>query len=518
MKFSPLEWLGLRKRSAKAAYSGMGYEGARQRRRLSGWHPTRASMNQLISADGEELRSRSRDLIRNNPYAASALESFVANFIGTGVKPSVLITDMVMKDRIQKLWREWTDIADFTGQTDFYGLQALVGRALFEAGECFIRFRSGSNNMDGVPLQLQLLESEMVPYNKNHMADNGNQIINGIELDDNDRRVAYWFYSVYPGDPYYRIHPLTYVRVPADEVLHIYKPLRPGQMRGAPWITPSIVKLFLVDQYDDAELERKRLAAMYAGFITSGSPEDLFDENTDQPADNYSGLDSGGGPQDGPFPVLEPGTIQSLLPGEQITFSEPAEAGQSYEPFQYRNLLAAAVGMSVPYTSATGDSSKSNYSSSRQEMVEFRNRLSQLQHSCMIFQMCRPIWQRWLTDAVISGEIDIPDFLENKREYFKVKWIPPRFDWIDPLRDIQAEKLAVDNGFKARSDVIEESGFDPEETDRRIQADQKREKDLDILLTDSPLGQSLSKAPLATDDDPAGTRDAEQKLERQATK
>ena len=502
----------------KAAYSGLGFEGARSRRRLSGWHPSRASMKQLISADGEELRARSRDLCRNNPYVASAKEAFVAALVGTGIKPSVLLKDQQdLKDEIQQAWRRWTDECDFSDTTDLYGLQALVAHALFEAGECFIRFRSGSNNEDGVPLQIQLLESEMLPYNKNHMAEGGNQIINGIELDDEDRRVAYWFYSVYPGDPYYRAHPLTYVRVPASEVLHIYRPLRPGQMRGAPWITPAIVRLFNVDAFDDAELERKKLAAMYAGFITSGAPEDVFDEETNMPPGDYSGLNSGAGPNDGPFPVLEPGTIQSLLPGEEITFSAPADSGTTYEPWQYRQMLAISAGMGVPYMSATGDNGKANYSSSRQSLVDFRNRLAQLQHSCMVFQMCRPIWRRWITEAVLSGEVDIPDYATNKRDYLSVKWIPPRFDWIDPLKDLMAEKLAVDNGFKSRSDVIEESGFDPEETDRRIAADQKREKDMGILLTDSPLGLSLSKAPMADDSDPDEIRQDREKLQDKAT-
>lgn len=501
---------------AKAIYSGQGYEGARMRRRLSTWRPTRASMNQLMSADGEELRARSRDLIRNNPYAASAKESFIANLVGAGIKPSVLLKDQPdLKDEIQQAWRQWTDCADFMGQTDFYGLQAQIAGALFEAGECFVRFRSGSNNEDGVPLQLQLLESEMLPYNKNHMAFDGNMIVNGVELDSNDRRVAYHFYSVYPGDPYYRVHPLTYIRVPAEEVLHIYRPVRPGQLRGAPWITPAIVKLFMIDQYDDAELERKKTAALYAGFITSAAPEDIFGEDSvdaqriphpPMPADDLAAM-----------PVLEPGTMQVLQDGEDIKFSEPSEVGGSYEPFQYRNLLAATAGMGVPYMSATGDNAKANYSSSRQSLVEFRNKLEQLQHSCMIFQLCRPVWRRWLQEAVVAGEITITDFRINRRKYLAVKWIPPRFDWIDPLKDLMAEKLAVDNGFKSRDDVIEESGYDPEEMDNRISASQKRVKDLGILLTDDPLGQSLSKAPPANNEDTDGMIKDLQGLQDKAT-
>ena len=452
----------------------------------------------MLAEGGTQLRARARDLVRNNPYAASAIESFVANLVGAGIKPSILLTDGAAKDEIQQAWRRWTDQADYDGLTDFYGLQALVARALYEAGECFIRFHL-DDATDGVPLRLQLLESEMLAYEKNEPVSDGIYIINGIEIDQNGKRLAYHFYSVYPGDPYYRAEPLVYVRVPAEEVLHIYRAVRPGQMRGSPWLTAAITKLFFIDQYDDAELDRKKLAAMYAGFITSPSPAEMFGEDSiDAPQ-----LPS----QDVGMPTLEPGTMQALEPGEDIKFSEPAEVGSSYEPFQYRNLLAACAGLGVPYMSVTGDLEKANYSSQRGGLVEFRNRIEQVQHSCMIFQMCRPIWVRWITEAVLCGEVNAPDFSEKRRKYLAVKWFPPRFDWIDPQRDLAAEKLAVDNGFKARSDVIEESGFDPEEIDRRIQQDQEREKRLGLLLTDSPLGQSLSKTPAQNVDSPAAQDD-----------
>ena len=80
-------------------------------------------------------------------------------------------------------------------------MQTIVARALFEAGECFIRFRPRRPE-DGylVPLQIQLLESEMCPFGKNEKAPNGNFIMNGIELDFLGKRAAYWFYPVHPGD------------------------------------------------------------------------------------------------------------------------------------------------------------------------------------------------------------------------------------------------------------------------------------------------------------------------------
>lgn len=457
------------------AYYENAYEGARNRRRLANWQPSRASINQQLALDGYVLRARARDLVRNNGYAASACESFVGAMVGSGIKPSVLLSDGAQKDALQKLWREWSDEADFDGVTDFYGLQALAARAMFEAGECFIRFIPADPSSElAVPLQVQLLESEMLEYGKTHIAENGNWIVNGVEVDQFGRRVAYHFWSTYPGEVLYQREAPRYVRVPANEVLHIFRALRPKQMRGVPWITPAIVKLWNLDAFDDAELDRKKLAAMYAGFITSPAPEELFsDDDPDAPRDPSLDPD---------IPTLEPGTMQSLQPGEDVKFSAPAEVGGSYEPFQFRQLTAASAALGVPYSHMTGDWSKANYSSERGALIEFRGRIEQLQHAGMIFQMCRPIWRRWVSAAVLAGAVDLPAFASRPRAYHVVKWIPPRFDWIDPLHDLQAEKLAVDNGFKSRSDVVEAGGVDPEENDRRIAADQKRERDLKIVL------------------------------------
>ena len=81
--------------------------------------------------------------------------------------------------------------------------------------------------------------------------------------------------------------------------------------------------------------------------------------------------------------------------------------------------------------------------------------MEQLQHGVFVFQFCRPVYQRWLADAVLAGALALPGFAADPRRWWPVKWIPPRWEWIDPLKDRQAEKLAVDAGFKARADVVE---------------------------------------------------------------
>ena len=152
-----------------------GFEGAMMHRRLIGWKATQENLNGLLAAGGDVLRARARQIVRANPYASNAADSFVANAVGAGIKPSSLVQDTALKAEIHRVWNLWTDDADADGLTDFYGLQALATRAMFEAGECFIRFRPRRPE-DGllVPLQIQLLESEMLPLSKNEIAPYGN--------------------------------------------------------------------------------------------------------------------------------------------------------------------------------------------------------------------------------------------------------------------------------------------------------------------------------------------------------
>ena len=164
------------------------------RRRLRGWNPPLENINALVASGGPKLLARSRELVVTNGYAANACEAFAANLVGDGIKPSSLIEDADLRDRVQRLWLAWTDEADADGLTDFYGLQAMVAREMFVAGECFVRMRPRRAE-DGllVPLQMQLLQSEMLPFEKTGTAANGNRIRCGIEFDAIGRRVAYHF-------------------------------------------------------------------------------------------------------------------------------------------------------------------------------------------------------------------------------------------------------------------------------------------------------------------------------------
>ena len=219
-----------------------GFEAGEASRRLRHFQPSRAHLNTLVAAAGADITARARWLVRNNGYAANAIESWAGNVVGAGIKPSSLIADPVQKAVVQRLWLDWTDEADAEGFTDFYGLQRRVAREIFIAGEVFLRFRPRRPG-DGlsVPLQLQMIPSEMLPLGRTEPW-SGNPVRQGIEFDKIGRRVAYHFLRRHPGDVTDPGLAGETVRVPASEVIHVVDPVDAGQLRGVSRFAPGIVK------------------------------------------------------------------------------------------------------------------------------------------------------------------------------------------------------------------------------------------------------------------------------------
>ncbi len=436
------------------------YEGATTGRRLGNWGLGSAGPNNALSGSLSQLRSRSRDLFRNNPWVANGFRSLASNLVGCGITPRWILDDAELKKSIQQKWFEWTNDADFDGQTDFYGLQMLVAQTLMQSGEVLIRIVPGTlQDKAIVPLTLQVLEPDFLVDDYDRVLDNGNKLQMGIEFNPRGKRVAYHLHKSHPGEA--NLNQVNTIRVPAQNILHIYRIDRPGQLRGAPWVSSVLLKLRELDQYEDAELVRKKTAALFAGFITEPGDFNPQGERSDEIG-------------------LEPGMLKHLAPGESIEFSQPSDVGGSYEVWIKQQLRGVAAGMGVTYEQLTGDLTGVNYSSIRAGLIEFRRQVECLQHHLIVQQLCQPITNRWIHLAVLSGAISIPDYINNPRKYQRVEWQPPGWDWVDPLKDIKAEILAMQHNLKARQDIIAKYGMDAEEVDTKISQDKFRENLLKI--------------------------------------
>ncbi|NWA25776.1 phage portal protein [Pseudomonas gingeri] len=454
------------------------YEGAGEGRRSASWGAPDNGINSINTPALRNLRARSRAAVRNDPYAANAINKRVSNLIGTGINPRPRIKDDILRNLLQELWEDWVEESDADGVTDFYGQQTLVARTVETAGECFVRLRPRSMDEGlAVPLQLQILAPEFVPHDKFETTKNGNVIRAGIEFNPAGKRVAYWVYRSHPRDSsalnsgYNQL-----VRIPASQVLHIFEPLEPGQLRGVPRLAPVLKRLRSLDNYDDAVLFRQEVSNLFAGFIKRPAPD-----ARGVPLDPLTGAPINAD-RDGftPMVALEPGTMQELGPGEEVEFSKPPDAGNNYPDFMRQQLMAAAAGVDTPYEVLTGDMSDVNDRALRVVLNEFRRRLEQLQFTVYIHQLCRPVRAAWMDMAVLAGVLNLPDYTKRRREYLRTRWVPQGWAYIQPVQDVQARMLEVNAGFASRSEMVLRTGYDAETVDAENAADAARARDLGL--------------------------------------
>ncbi len=371
-------------------------------------------------------------------------------------------------------FKAWTDIADFDGLTDFYGQQGLAAGEEWEAGEVFVRLIKTS----GVGLQLQLLQSEQLPYSNiaadGYVMPTGHEVRLGVEFNGQGKRVAYHFYRSHPGDgTKTNVAAGLLVRIPADEIIHFYQARTPGQIRGYPQLAGALVPSFKLEEYEDALLERAAQSAKYIGTI-----KNLTDEGDTTSAE--TGVEAGDGARE--F-SLETGVIYALARDEVLEMHQPPDPGSQFDEFERRNIAKQCVAMGVPYTETSGDVRSANFSSTRVGRQPFRRRCLRWGHGTLVFQLCRRVWTEALAFDLLEGRVALPRGASRAvTTYTNLNWRPPAWEYVNPVDDAKADKILVDEGFKPRSLVQEEAGYNAEETDAAIEKDRRREEDMDLKL------------------------------------
>ena len=480
-----------------AAEGGAIYEAGATTRRTIGWHAPGATANGLL-ANLTTIRARSRAAIRNDGVAESIIGTLVSNTIGTGITPLSKAPDKAFRQRVHQLWFQWVRQTDADGLLDFYGQQRQLTRSWLEGGDVFarLRFRLPKDRLV-VPLQVQLLEAETCPDTYTATLPNGNRVRAGIEFDGIGRRVAYHFHPSHPADPQ-DFDRSQLRRVDAVTVMHVFEPLRPGQLRGLPRLTQALVKLHTIDKLDDAVLLRQQLSNLFAGFITKNPTLGGDDMNP------LTGLPIGTGDDADGVLNLAPGTFQELDPGEDITFSTPPGAPDSYDAFIRQQLAAACNAAGAPYELVTGDMRGLNDRTLRVLLNEFRRRIQASQHQIIAHQFCEPVYRAFIDQAILSGALTVPaDFYVQPELWLGVKWMPAKWPYIHPVQDVQAAAASVREGFASRQGVVAENGEDAEVIDAEQAADNERADALGLTYdSDSRYAKGAAEAPKTSNTDP----------------
>lgn len=439
------------------------YESGATTRRTQGWRRPSSDGNAALAADITNIRNVARDLIRNNPWAASALNTIVDHTVGWGIAPAVK-----RAARGADTWKRWaeTTACDADGRLDFAGLQKQVLRTVAESGECLVRrrWRRPEDNLP-LPVQLQILEPDILDESKDGALPNSSgRIIQGIQFGPFGRREGYWLRPEHPGATG-AIATFGQSRlVPAEEILHVFRSERAGQVRAVSWFHPVVLRLKDLDDYEDAALMKQKIAACLA-VITS---------DADGSATALGGTDATQTPE---LDLLGPGIIHHAPPGRSVTVVQPPTVSE-HGPYIVTVLRAIAAGLGITYEDMVGDFSQVNFSSARMGRLKHWARVEDWRWRMLIPQFCDPVW-RWAAEAAQVMKAPFP-------ELAGAGWTPPPLPFIEPDKEGLAMIRNIRGGFQTLSESIRERGYDPETLLAELADDWKLADRLGLILDSDP--------------------------------
>ncbi|MEH7122102.1 phage portal protein [Bacillus sp. JJ1773] len=435
---------GYRREAWRKGYEELkSYDAGTHDRLNAGWRTVNASAEQTDGVYRDTIRARARDLERNSDIQESIVGAFERNVVGTGFKLQAKTDDEELNSRIEKLWKEWCKPrnCDVTYQQSFAEIcRMAIRRKKVDGGIIIIkRYIAGGV----VPLSLQIREVD--DLDTMQTSKDSKRIVNGIEYNEFNRPIAYYFKN-YDINGFYSGKS---DRIEAGDVIFLWHKKRPTQIREMSEMSPTITRIKDVNSYMEAVSIKERVAACLSVFIRrqSPTPGGGFGRQGKQGSTSYEGK------------TLSPGMIMELNPGDDVSVVNPPAQGASAADFVRLQQRLTGSGQGISYEATARDMSQVNYSSARQGLLEDL-KTYQIEQKFLIDHMLIEIYETFLISAVLAGAIHIPDFWDNKKEYLNHEWTPPGMKWIDPLKEVNANRVALDTNQTTLAELAATSGHD----------------------------------------------------------
>lgn len=445
------------RRMAEVLNSGYSNGGASHyKKSMQGWHWAGGDPDSDITDNLKTLRERSRDLAMNSGFAAGALKTYRANVVGAGLKLKAqidadylgLTTEQAQEweRNTEREFELWAKNCSASKNMEFGELTALVFYSQLGSGDVFVTLPMLKDPRTPYMLKLNVVEGDRVT-NPNGVY--SPKIIEGIELDDFGAPLNYYICNKHPLT-LKNTDPLKWAKVPAfggrtgrRNVLHIMEHERPGQRRGVPIFAPVIETLKNLTRYTEAELNAAVIRSFLTVFITSTTPDSPFGEMGQDETVPY---------QEGDI-QLGSGTVVSLNPGDQVQdVSSKSAPNTAYDAFVISMCRQIGAAIELPHEILIKHFTAS-YSASRAALLEAWKSFK-MRRTWLAKKFCQPIYEEWLYEAVASGRIIAPGFLEDfsiRHAYSGAMWNGPAPGQIDPLKEANAAVVRIENCLSTRA-------------------------------------------------------------------
>lgn len=449
-------WGGVRTAvTGRPAYS-VRFAGARMSRLVKEWFATLEDLNQVLRCDLPTLRARARSLVEDNGEAAGLLLDFEADIVGASgarlqfraKRPRGSLLEEI-NDRVEYAFADWArrEHCTLPGYESFASLQRLMLRTVITDGEFFALRVRDPNLKYGYALQP--LDADQVDETENHPAGQTlggrvrGQVVLGVEVDRDGRPVSYAVWDRHP-----TLAGRVKRWVPASDMLHVFKRVRAGQVRGVPWFAPALITWKLGDRATEAELYQAMLAAAQGGFFVNKDGSVAYEQPKDK---------------DGkPIPLemmAEPGLSRALPPGFEWQPWEPKHPTANFAGFMkvIKRTIARTFGRG--YASLTGDLTEVNFSSMRTDRVREIQQNRVHQRALLVEQFCDVVFVDWLPMANLTGQLGRVEVRPEDVSRFTT-WMCTGFPWIDPVKDATAALMELDMGVTSPQRICADRGRD----------------------------------------------------------
>lgn len=442
-------------------------------RLFSAWTQSPIPIDEEIKAQLRSLRARSRERSQNSDTIRSYLRLLRANVVGDlGIQlQSVAETkagkpDEQLREAIENGFERWgkPGSCEATGRMGFKRFCRHVITMLAQDGEAFIRKLSLPYNRER--FVLELLDPELIDVAHNASGREGqNDIQMGVELDQWRRPVAYHVLNDRKtASTYMGLDGRRRVRIPAEEIYHLFDDGFIWQTRGVPWCASTLPRIKLLDEYTDAEVAAARHGAERIGFFTDETGR--LESSGDTDANGFALHDT------------EIASMWQLPPGVAAHPWESQHPKPAFADFVKAIKRDISGGLGVSYNSIANDLEGVNLSSLRHGQSEERQQWKIVQAD-FIEGFVERVAIDWLDAAVRAGTltirgkpIQLTGFrLEQARRF---SWQPPRWPWMDPDEEVSAHEKEVALRLNSRRGIMREKGRDPDVIWAELEAEEAR--------------------------------------------
>lgn len=436
--------------------------GSYAKKSLIGWLSGGSDADADIVDNLETLRNRSRDLYMGSPLATGALKTVRTNVVGSGLALNAQVDAKFLglteeqakewEENTEREWRLWSESVncDAERRQTFFQLQSLVLLSALMSGDVFVTMPVIPRKGCAYDLRIGLIEADRVcnPLNASTTAN----ILGGIEVGTYGETVAYWVAKHHPGAIPRMGQDLQqeWKRVLAfgtttgrRNVLHIMADVeRPAQRRGVPMLAPVIEALKQLSRYSEAELMAAVVSGMFTVFVKSNTPDSplatAFNPSmqVDKDPNAYE---------------MGNGSIVALDEGEEVQIADPSRPNPNFDPFVIAICRQIGAALEIPYELLVKNFTAS-YSASRASLLEAW-KMFRMRREWLVGNFCQPIYEEWLTEAVLKGRVQAPGFFDDpaiRAAWCGAEWFGDAQGQLDPKKEAEAAKIRVDEGFSTR--------------------------------------------------------------------